>query len=97
LQNQRYAELGREQRGIVRRFLTKVTGRSRAQITRLISQWMEVRTIEPKRSARRRFPTRYTDEDAKLLAGVDALHEELAGPAVKRILRREYEIFAHQE
>jgi hypothetical protein len=31
LKNQHYAELRREQRGIVRRFLAKVTGRSRAR------------------------------------------------------------------
>ena len=97
LKNQRYVELSREQRGIVRRFLTKVTGRSRAQITRLIRQWMEARMIAAKRPARRRFATRYTDEDARLLAEVDAAHEELAGPAVRRILRREYEVFSHQE
>lgn len=97
LKNQRYAELGREQRGIVRRFLAKVTGRSRAQITRLIGQWMEGRRIEAKRPARRRFATRYTEEDARLLAEVDAAHEELAGPAVRRILRREYEVFSRPE
>jgi hypothetical protein len=97
LKNQRYAELSREQRGIVRRFLAKLTGRSRAQITRLISQWMEARTIAAKRPARRRFATRYTDEDARLLAEVDVAHEELAGPAVRRILRREYEVFSRQE
>ena len=97
LKNQRYAELRREQRGIVRRFLAKVTGRSRAQITRLINQWMEARTIQAKRPTRRRFPTRYTDEDARLLAEVDAAHEELAGPAVRRILRREYEVFSRPE
>lgn len=97
LQRQRYGELGREQRGIVRRFLTKVTGRSRAQITRLIGQWLETRTIQAKRPARRQFPSRYTEADARLLAEVDAAHEELAGPAAKRILRREYEVFGRQE
>ena len=97
LKAQRYAELAREQRGIVRRFLAKVTGRSRAQITRLIGQWMETRTIEAKRPARHRFPTRYTETDARLLAEVDAAHDELAGPAVKRILSREYEVFGHPE
>jgi len=97
LKNQRYAELRREQRGIVRRFLAKVTGRSRAQITRLIGQWMEVRTIRAKPPSRRRFPARYTDDDARLLAEVDAAHEEMAGPAVRRILRREFEVFSHQE
>jgi hypothetical protein len=97
LRNQRYAELGREQRGVVRGFLAKITGRSRAQITRLIGQWMQARTIEAKQSARRRFPTRYTEADARLLAAVDAAHEELAGPAVKRILRREHEVFGHAD
>lgn len=97
LNNQRYAELNREQRGIVRRFVVKVTGRSRAQITRLISQWMEARTIQVKLPARRRFPTRYTEQDARLLAEVDAAHEDLSGPAVKRILRREHEVFGRQQ
>src|SRR6478609_5361587 len=62
LKKHKYGELNREQRGIVRRFLTKVTGRSRAQITRLIGKWMEGRTIEAKQPVRRRFPRRYTAE-----------------------------------
>ena len=97
LKNQRYAELNREDRGIVRRFLTKVTGRSRAQVTRLIHRWMEGRTIQAQRPQRRRFPTRYTDEDARLLAEVDAAHGGLSGPAVRRILRREHEVFGRAE
>lgn len=97
LKKQGYAELAREQRGTVRRFLTQVTGRSRAQITRLIQQWMQGRTIQARRPARRRFPTRYTDQDARLLAAVDAAHEDLSGAAVRRILQREQEVFGHQE
>lgn len=97
LKKQGYERSSRKQRGIVRRFLEKVTGRSRAQITRLISQWIEVRTIEAKRPVRRRFPSRYTDQDRRLLAEVDAAHQDLSGPAVRRILRREYEIFGRQE
>ncbi len=56
LRKQRYSKLSREQRGIVRGFLAKVTGRSRAQITRLIGQWMEVRTIQAKPPVQRQFP-----------------------------------------
>ena len=97
LTNRRYEALGREQRGTVRQFLVRVTGRSRAQITRLISQWVETRTIQAKTPARRRFATRYTAADARLLAEVDAAHEDLSGPAVKRILRREYEIYSRKE
>src|ERR1039457_3239856 len=74
LKNQHYGEQSREQRGIVRRFLVKVSGWSRAEITRLIRQWMQTRTIQAKRRTRCRFPTRYTAEDAVLLAEVDAAH-----------------------
>lgn len=97
LKNRKYAELEREDRGVVRRFLIRVSGRSRAQITRLIGQWLETRTIEAKPPARRRFPAKYTEEDARLLARVDETHEELSGPASRRILQREYELFAHAE
>jgi hypothetical protein len=97
LKNQHYGEQSRKQRGIVRRFLVKVSGWSRAQITRLIRQWMQTRTIQAKRPTRRRFPTRYTAEDAVLLAEVDAAHEELSGPAVRRILLREHEVFGRQQ
>lgn len=97
LKNQGYAGLSRDERGIVRRFLARVTGRSRAQITRLIGQWMQARSIQIKRPRRRRFPTRYTVEDAARLAEVDKAHEGLSGPAVRRILRREYEVFGKQE
>src|SRR5260370_23976392 len=38
LKHHGFARLSREHKGIVRRFLVKVTGRSRAQITRLIGQ-----------------------------------------------------------
>ena len=97
LKKQGFEKLSLEQRGTVRRFLQKVTGRSRAQITRLIHQWMQTRTITAKRPARRRFPSRYTDPDRRLLAEVDQAHQDLSGPAVRRILRREYEVFRRQE
>jgi transposase InsO family protein len=97
LKNQRYTELDREPRGIVRQFLAKVTGRSRAQITRLIGQWLQSRSISAKLPKRRRFPRRYTPEDAARLAEVDTAHEDLSGPAVRRILRREHEIFGKRE
>src|SRR6267143_2110318 len=38
LKHHGFTRLSREHKGIVRRFLVKVTGRSRAQITRLIGQ-----------------------------------------------------------
>jgi hypothetical protein len=92
---QGYGRVKRSAKGTIRRFLAKVTGLSRAQITRLIGRWQETQRIERKRAWRPRFPRRYSAEDAALLAAVDAAHEDLSGPAVRHILKREWEVFGN--
>ena len=77
LQGQQYRKLSKGQKGIVRRFLVKVTGLSRAHITRLVGCWTKQRCIPTKAvRKRRRFARRYTGEDIRLLASVDAAHED---------------------
>jgi IS30 family transposase len=97
LKAQQYRRLRKGQRGIVRRFLGKVTGLSRAQLTRLVARWMKTRRIEVQPARRRAFPRRYRSEDITLLARVDAAHEDLSGPAVRRILQREHQVFGQAE
>lgn len=86
---QGYAGLNRAARGIVRRYLEKVTGLSRAQITRLITQYQDGGEVKAKRYRRYRFPQRYTRADIELLAQVDEAHDTLSGPATQKILQRE--------
>lgn len=86
---QGYAGLNRAARGIVRRYLEKVTGLSRAQITRLITQYQDGGEVKAKRYRRHRFPQRYTRADIELLAQVDEAHDTLSGPATQKILQRE--------
>src|SRR5450631_482837 len=94
LQSQQYRKLSKGQKGIVRRFLVKVTGLSRAQMTRLVGYWVKQRCIPRKTAAKRRqFARRYTAADIRLLASVDAAHEDLSGPGVRRILQREFTVF----
>jgi transposase InsO family protein len=97
LKQQRYSKLGKRERGIVRRFLAKVTAISRAQMTRLIAQWVERRKIERKPARRPSFVRRYRNEDIQLLAATDAAHEDLSGPALRRILYREHKVFGNAE
>src|ERR1039458_1091846 len=59
LKAQQYRRLSRGQRGVVRRFLTKVSGLSRAQITRLIAAWMQPRQVRRRPPQRPNFPRRY--------------------------------------
>jgi hypothetical protein len=48
LRQRRYAELKRGGRGLVRRYLEKMTGLSRAQITRLITQYFRGEKVTPR-------------------------------------------------
>ena len=93
LRARQYPGLSKKDKGIVRRYLAKISGLSLSQITRLIARWRERGVIEPRASRRRRFPRRYTPDDIARLAAVDAAHEGLSGPAVRRILQREFEVY----
>jgi hypothetical protein len=88
LRQQRYEGLLRSERGLVRRYVEKMTGLSRAQTTRLITVYLRGEEVKPQAYRRRRFAQRYTREDIALLAGVDEAHETLSGPATKKLLQR---------
>ena len=90
-----YGQLGKSDKGLVRRYLAKVTGRSRAQLTRLIGQHRETGRIEDRRGGAPAHPfeRRYTRADIRLLAVVDAAMGQMSGPATRALMRRQYEMF----
>jgi transposase InsO family protein len=91
---QSYASLPRSGKGLIKRYIGKVTGLSRAQVTRLIGQYAESGMVRTRQGRGRRFTARYTPADIALLAEVDAAHETLSGPATQKILYRQYYEFA---
>jgi hypothetical protein len=92
LSNQHYSKLPRTQRGLIRRFLMKITALSRAQVTRLIERWQDCRQVRRKLAQRPNFPRIYTPGDIVLLAGMDAAHEDLSGPAIRHLFVRAHQI-----
>src|SRR5258708_30981643 len=78
---QQYHILGKEEKGLLRSYLGKMTGLSRSQMTRLIGQYLNTGNIKEKEYKRRRFPSVYTRADITLLAEVDEAHETMSGPA----------------
>jgi transposase InsO family protein len=94
---QKYGELSKGERGVVRAYVEKVTGMSVAQTTRLIRKFLDEGAVRDVAYQRRRFRTLYTPEDIGLLAGVDRAHERLSGPATRRILQREYEQYGDKQ
>jgi len=94
---QEYAGQGKKQRGAIRAYIAKVTGRSLAQVTRLIRLYRATGKVEVKPYGRRRFPRRYTDQDIALLAEVDRAHGRLSGPATRCLLKRAWERYGEQQ
>jgi len=92
-----YAQQGKVGRGLLRRYIEKMTGLSRAQVTRLIARYAASGRVQPTLYRRRRFPERFTRADIELLASVDEAHETLSGPATRRILEREVQLYGRQQ
>jgi transposase InsO family protein len=97
LRQQGYRKQGKVVRGLLRRYVAKMTGRSRAQVTRLIGRYVEHSEVKESSHHRHRFASRFTPADLELLVKVDEAHETMSGPATKKILEREWEIYRHAE
>ena len=93
----RYLGLSKKEKGVVFQYLQKRTGYSRQQISRLIAQYRQEGTIVRKEPKRYRFPKKYGDREVSLLVQTDNLHRQLSGPATKKILEREYQVYGHNE
>jgi transposase InsO family protein len=92
-----YARLNRADKGVVLRFLARVSGYSRQQLTRLVQR---VRARAPLlkryRASRTSFARTFTNADVLLLAHTDTLHGTLSGPATKKIMERAFEVFGER-
>jgi transposase InsO family protein len=97
LVGQQYAQQGKVARGLLRRYIAKMTGVSRAQLTRLVARYTATGRVQVTVYRRQRFTQRYTRADIELLASVDEAHETLSGPATRRILEREHELYNKPE
>lgn len=90
----RYRKLRKKEKRLVKTFLQKVTAYSGIQIKRLIAKHREG-TLFWKPWQKNFFAAVYDENDITVLHKVDSVHR-LAGPATKKILEREYEIFGNE-
>ena len=87
---QEYWKQKRATKGMLRQYMAKMTGLSRAQVTRLICRYQESGVVRERSYRRNEFARRYSFEDIELLSRVDQAHENLSGPATQKILYREF-------
>ena len=89
-----YRSLSKADRGVVKDFCEKVSGRSRSQVTRLIRQYRDCGHIRDRRgSPAKPFTRRYTEADIGVLAELDALHGTLSGPATRKLCQRAFHLY----
>ena len=89
-----YGRLKRAEKAVVLRFLERVSGYSRQQLTRLVKRGAErAPLLKRYRGSRTSFATRYTVADVLLLAHTDSLHGTLSGPATKKLMERAWRLF----
>lgn len=97
LRVQEYRKQGKQMRGLLKRYVETMTGRSRTQVTLLVARYMEHSEVKVISYRRHSFEGRFTRADIELLAKVDEAHETLSGPATKKILEREFVHYKHAE
>ena len=89
-----YAPHGRVDKGVLLRYIERMTGLSRQQVTRLVRQYRKDGKLSKQSCAPKQgFTYRYTAADVALLAEMDVLHSTLSGPATKKLMERAYEVF----
>lgn len=90
-----YHRLKKPAKGLVKQYVAKLTGYSRAQTTRLIGEYVKTGriTLKTRSEKKYRFKKKYSAEDLKLVAKTALVHNRPNGPALKTLLQRADEIY----
>jgi hypothetical protein len=92
-----YLYLGKKERGLIKKYLQKVTGYSRPQVTRQIREYRETGRVRVKEYKRNKFERKYTNKDILLLAQTAELHDYPNGAALKKTLERMAKEYGEEE
>lgn len=96
-----YRKRHRSDKGIIRKYILKITGSSRAHVNRLIGEFLcqgKIKRINQLTGTKRNcFGRIYREPDIKLLAAADNAHCRLSGPAMIKSLKREFAVFGKNE
>jgi transposase InsO family protein len=92
-----YLNLSKKEKGLIKKYLQKVTGYSRPQVTRKIREYRETGRVRVKEYKRNKFERKYTNKDIQLLAQTAELHDYPNGAALKKTLERMAKEYGEEE
>ena len=92
-----YFKATKSKKGLLRQFLSKLTGYSPSQLSRLISKHKKTGKIDWKPARKNGFCQKYTKADIESLAEIDINHDRPCGQTVKTLCERAVNIFNEKE
>src|SRR3989344_3626723 len=92
-----YALEKKKNKKIIKKYIEKMTGYSRAQVTRLITQYIHTGKVVLSSKGKHSFDKVYQRKDITLLAKTDELHDYPNGAALKKILERMVKVYKMME
>lgn len=92
-----YLTLSKQDKGVLIRYLVKVSGYSRQQMTRLVKQYRDTGRLVRQQRTVHGFSRRFTDADIHLLAQMDERHNTPNGLTMKKLCERAYTVFGQDE
>lgn len=92
-----YFRLRKKEKSVIREYLGRGSGYSRAQLTRLINQYQRKCWIGKQGIVRHTFPRRYTQGDILLLVKTDEAHQQLSAGSTKKLFERAYQVYKNED
>jgi len=92
-----YLACSKKDKGVIKRFLQKISGYSRPQLTRLISRYSQSGQIKWQPCRSNGFACQYTAEDIRLLVQMDENHDTPCGQAIKKLCERAHQVHTEVE
>jgi len=92
----RFLWLGKKQKGLVLRYIERLTGHTRQHVSKLVKQYRQTGHIRRRQRTVKGFETKYTKADIRLLADVDCIVDDASGTMVKTFCQRMYEVYGDQ-
>jgi len=89
----RYSTLSRPDKGLWIRYLIKVSGYSRQQITRLLKQYRDTGQLVRRQRTENGLARRFSHQDIRLLAAMDRRHNRPHGLTLKKLCERAHTVF----
>jgi transposase InsO family protein len=92
-----YLYLGKKEKGLIKKYIEKVTGYSRPQVTRQVREYRETGRVRVKEYERNKFERKYTSKDIQLLAQTAEWHDYPNGATLKKTLERMANEYGEEE